>query len=161
IGIVVIGLVWLYGLIGVRWQRGFYGLLIYLPFAGVVTLAFSPWQAPLLFKDLLFLLPAYLGFFTRLALCRESLYHLPRLPIGLMVALGLLVVAQMANPGVENRLMGLIGLKVWLFYLPLFLLSFALVASERDLFLLLHLLVGLSLIPAIIGITQAVLAMAI
>src|SRR6266511_3243926 len=78
-----------------------------------------------------------------------------------MVALGLLVVAQMANPGVENRLMGLIGLKVWIFYLPLFLLSFALVASERDLFLLLHLLVGLSLIPAIIGITQAVLAKAI
>jgi hypothetical protein len=161
IGIVAVGLAWLYGLIGVRWQRGFYGLLIYLPFAGVVTLAFSPWQAPLLFKDLLFLLPAYLGFFTRLALRRESLYHLPRLPIGLMVALGLLVIAQMANPGVENRLMGLIGLKVWLLYLPLFLLSFALVASERDLLLLLHLLVALSFIPTIIGITQAVLAMAI
>src|SRR5712692_9301853 len=28
----------------VRWQRGVYGLLGYLPFAGVVTLALYPWE---------------------------------------------------------------------------------------------------------------------
>jgi hypothetical protein len=158
VGLAAMGLAWLYGLICVRWRRAFYGLLLYLPFAGVVIIALFPWKAPLLFKDLLFAVPAYLGFSARLALHRESLQGLPRLPIGLMMALGLLVVVQIANPGVENLLMGLIGLKVWLFYLPLFLLSFALVPSERDLFLLLRLLVGLSFIPAIIGITEAVLA---
>ena len=161
IGIAAVALVWLYGLIGVRWQRGVYGLLIYLPFAGVVTLAFFPWKGPLLFKDLLFLLPAYLGFFGRLCLRRELLRGTPWLPVGLMMALAILVLVQMANPGIEDLLMGLIGLKVWLFYLPLFLLSFTLVVSERDLHLLLHLLVCLSFIPEIIGITQAVLSQAI
>jgi hypothetical protein len=147
----------LYGFIFIRWQRGFYGLLAYLPFAGAVTLALYPWKAPLLFKDLLFVLPLYIGFFARLSSGRESLHGLPRLPTILMIILGIIVVAQMANPGVENYLMGLIGLKVWLFYLPLFFLSFAFVASERDLFLLLRLLVVLSLIPSIIGIAEALL----
>jgi len=150
-------LAWLYYFIGIYWQRGFYGLLIYLPFAGAVTLALYPWKAPLLFKDLMFLLPTYIAFFARLSLGRESLHGLPRLPAGLMIALGILVVAQMANPGVENILMGFIGLKVWLFYLPLFFLSFAFVASERDLFLLLRLLMGLSLIPCTVGIAEALL----
>ncbi len=151
-------LAWLYGFIFIRWRRGFYGLLAYLPFAGAVTLALYPWKAPLLFKDVLFVLPLYIGFFTRLSLGRESLHGLPRLPAFLMIILGILVVAQTANPGVENYLMGLIGLKVWLFYLPLFFLSFAFVASERDLFLLLRLLVCLSLIPSTIGIAEALLA---
>src|SRR2546422_3928701 len=37
----------------VRWQRGVYGLLGYLPFAGVVTLALYPWEGPAVFNPVL------------------------------------------------------------------------------------------------------------
>ncbi len=176
LSLAAVGLVWLYCVIGRRWRRGFYWLLMYLPFAGVVTLALFTWpvylslaggvtlplwQASLLFKDLLFLMPSYIAFFARLSLGRESLRGLPSLPVGLMIALSMLVLGHMANPGVQSLLMGLIGLKVWLFYLPLFFLSFAYVASERDLFSLLRLLVGLSLIPSTIGIAEALLVQVI
>ncbi len=160
-GLAVVGLAWLYCLIGIRWQRGIYWLMVYLPFAGAVTLALYPSTLPLLFKDLLFVVPAYLAFFVRWGLRRESLRGLPKGPVGLMMALALLVVAQMANPGVENVLMALIGLKVWLFYLPLFFLSYAFVASARDLSGLLRLLVGLSFIPSSIGIAEALLVQGI
>ena len=123
VALAAVGLAWLYWFIGVRWQRGFYGLLIYLPFAGVVTLALYPWPAPLLFKDVLFVVPAYVGFLVALARGPHALRGLPRVPSSLLVALGVLALVQMVNPGVENLLMALIGLKVWTLYLPLFVLA--------------------------------------
>lgn len=148
-----------YYFMGTRWERGVYGVLLYLPFSGIVTLALHPWKAPLLFKDVLFVLPAYLGFFVCLLLGRVSLRGLPLLPVGLMLALTFLAVVQIANPGVANLLMGLIGLKVWVFYLPLSLLAFALVTSEQDVFRLFRLLACLALIPASVGLAQVVLSL--
>lgn len=158
VGLAVVLGAWLYCFIGFRWQRGFYGLLMYLPFAGVVTLALYPWKATLLFKDLFFLVPAYIGFFTRLAVGQESLSGLPRVPVGLMIALSILALVGLAPAGGGNLQMGLIGLKVWLLYFPLFFLSFVCVETERDLFLLLRLLAILAFIPAAVGIAEAILA---
>jgi hypothetical protein len=55
-------------------------------------------------------------------------------------------------------MMGLIGLKVWLFYIPLCFLAFAYVASERDLVVLFRLLAALSFIPSAIGIGEVIVA---
>lgn len=146
-----------------RWQRGFYGLLVYLPFAGVVTLSLYPWNGlpilhPALYKDWLFVFPTYLGFLAAVVLRRERSPRLERLPTALLIALSLLVLAHMANPGVPNALTGLIGAKVWLFYLPLYVLTFRLVASRRDLVLLLRLLVVLAVFPCAVGVAEYVLA---
>ncbi len=143
----------------VRWQRGVYGLLLYLPVAGVVTLSLYPWSGvpflnPVLYKDWLFVFPTYLGFLAAVVLRRQDFPRIGRVPTILLGAFSLLVAMQMANPGVQNAMMALIGAKVWLLYLPLYPLSFALVASRRDLCLLLRLLVSLAAIPCAVGIAE-------
>ena len=153
-----IGGVSLYALILARWERGLWALLIYVPFAGVVILALPEWRLPLLFKDLLFVLPAYVGFLATLSLRGGMLRGLPATPLALMASLAALVLVQLANPGVENMLMGLIGVKVWLFYIPLSLLAFALARTERDLVVMFRLLVGLAFVPSAIGIGEMLLA---
>ena len=151
----------------VRWQRGVYALLAYVPVAGVVTLSLSPWQGwpllhPVLYKDWFFVLPAYLGYLASLVLRRERLPRLPRLPAPvtyLLLGLGLLVVAQMANPGVPNLVSALIGAKVWLLYVPLYVLAFALIESRHNLQNLMRLLVALAVIPCLAGLAEYVLAL--
>jgi len=65
-----------YLVILVDWERGIYGLLLYLPISGVATLAFYGWTGPeifqpVLFKDWLFVLPSYFGFLGAIALGRQ------------------------------------------------------------------------------------------
>jgi hypothetical protein len=145
-----------------RWQRGIYGLLAFVPFAGVVSMAFHRWT-PLgvLAKDLLFILPAYIAFLGCMARRGVSLRGLPVLPVALLFSLALLVLLQMANPGVRNLLMALIGAKVWLLYLPLMVMTFAMVESTADLYSLFRLMAVTSLIPCGIGIAEAVLVQVI
>ena len=147
----------------VRWQRGVYALLAYVPVAGVVTLSLSPWQGwpllhPVLYKDWFFVLPAYLGYLASLVLRRERLPRLPSSVTLSLLALSLIVLAQAANPGVPNLLTALIGVKVWLFYIPLYLLAYSLVTSTRSLWVLFRLLVVLAILPCAFGIAEYVLA---
>jgi hypothetical protein len=149
----------LYAAILTRWQLGIYGLLIYLPLAGVVTLALYPWGGPpilnpVLYKDWLFVVPAYLGFLAAIVMRRERFPHLARLPMRLLLALSVLVIAQMANPNVANLLMALIGTKVWLFYIPLYFLTAALLVSRRQLIFLLRLMLVVAIVPCAIGIAE-------
>ncbi len=146
-----------------HWQRGVYGLLAYLPFGGAVTLALYPWRGlaflnPVLYKDWLFVVPAYLGFVSSMVLRGERGPRLKRLPTALLIAFSVLVLAQMANPNVPNLLAGLIGAKVWLLYLPLYVLTFVLVASRRHLIFLLRFLAALAVIPCVVGIVEYVSA---
>lgn len=60
IGTPVILTLWL--LILFKWQRGCWMLLLYIPFAGLVTLALRPSPIGTLLKDLLFILPTYAVF---------------------------------------------------------------------------------------------------
>ena len=46
-----------------RWRWGFIGLLVFLPFAGVIALRLHSTKEALLLKDFLFVLPAYASFF--------------------------------------------------------------------------------------------------
>ncbi len=147
----------------VRWQRGLYALLVYTPVAGIVTLSLSPWQGwpllhPVLYKDWLFVLPSYLGYVTSLVFRRERLPRLPSLLTVGLVALTLLVLAQTANPGVPNTLTALIGVKVWLLYLPLCWVTFSLVSSVRSLWNLFRLLVALAVLPCAFGIVEYILS---
>jgi len=152
-------LVSIYALIFARWQRGLYWLIAYLPFAGTVTMALSQWPPSLLFKDILFIIPLYLAFFARLCLGREILADFPKPIAFLMLSLAALVILQAANPGVANAMVALIGLKVWLLYLPLCFIAYAFFESSEAVIGLLRLLVGLSFIPASVALIEVCLTL--
>ena len=142
-----------------RWQRGVYGLLVCLPFTGLVTLALYPWGGPVLlnpvlYKDWLFVVPAYFAFLAAVVMRRERFPHLARLPSWLLLALSVLVIAQTANPHVVNFQMALIGTKVWLFYIPLYFLTAALLVSRRQLISLLRLMLVVAIVPCVIGVAE-------
>jgi hypothetical protein len=137
------------------WRRSIYGLLVYLPFSGIPIIAAYPRTAlATLAKDVLFVIPAYLGFFTS----RVTSHDRTTLKRGLTVPLALLsvlVVAQALNPLLPNRLVGVIGVKVWLFYIPLWILGYNLVRNRADLNRILAVMSIAAVIPALVGIAEA------
>jgi hypothetical protein len=139
------------------WRRHTYGLLLYLPFSGVVIVALYPDTAPgVLAKDLLFVLPAYAGFLTEFLTKRRRITF-DGIPTVLLALLALLVVVQALNPNLPNLLVGLIGIKVWLLYIPLLFLGYHLVSDEHDLFRLLAVMAVVAVVPAVVGLLQAAL----
>jgi hypothetical protein len=143
-----------------RWRWPVYGLLVYLPISGIAVLAAYPGRAEravaILAKDFVFVIPAYilfLGYF----LVRRKPFWFKGAPIVLMGLLALVVVIQAFNPDLPNHLVGLIGIKVWLFYIPLFFLGYHLVQNRDKLFRVLGLMSLVALVPAVIGLVEVVL----
>src|SRR5437899_623091 len=66
-----------------NWRFGLFGLLIYLPFAGLISLRSGQSTIALLAKDVLFIIPAYISFF----LINRRWYGGVRLPTILVLAL--------------------------------------------------------------------------
>lgn len=137
----------------VRWRWGFIGLLVFLPFAGLVSLHFHSIKEVLLLKDFLFVIPAYASFFFFHRRDTRRIAVPKAVPLA-MGFLALLVLLQLMNPGIANLAVALIGLKIWLFYMPLLFLTSAYVDSREDLARLLRILVVIAIIPLAIGILQ-------
>jgi hypothetical protein len=147
-------LLWLYLFILVRWRRGFYLLMVYVPFAGAVTLALHLWWLSLLFKDIFFVVPIYIAFIGELAVRSGVLRGFPRPIMLLLACLAALVILQTGNAGVTNPMMAFIGLKVWLFYMPLMFVAYAYVDSDKQFLKLCRLMVVLSFLPSAVSIIQ-------
>ncbi len=140
-----------------EWRRAVYGLLAYLPFSGVPILASYPRTTiAVLLKDFLFVLPAYLGFAVWAVANRQRILFNRALAV-LLGLLSALVLAQALNPSLPSRLVGLVGAKVWLFYLPLWVLGYHLVRKRRDLDRLLAVMSIAAVVPVLLGLTEAVL----
>jgi len=145
----------------VRWQRGVYGLLLYLPVSGVVTLALLPWNGPaiinpVVFKDWLFVGPAYLGFGGAIVLRRQKFPMMGTTLASLLFAFVGLVMVEMAQPGVPNASTALIGAKVWLGYVPLYVLGMALVSGRPRLTQLWRMLAATAVLPCLLGLGEYV-----
>lgn len=143
-----------------RWRWPVYALLVYLPISGVAVLAAYPGRVEravaILAKDFIFVIPAYLlfaGYFLR----RRERFWFKGAPLVLLGLLALVVVIQAFNPDLPNHLVGLIGIKVWLFYIPLFFLGYWLVESRDKLFRVLGLMSLVAIVPAVIGLITVVL----
>jgi O-Antigen ligase len=143
-----------------RWRWALYALLVYLPVSGVAVLAAYPGRteraAAILGKDFVFVIPAYvlfLGYF----LVRRKPFWFKGAPLVLFGLLALIVVIQAFNPDLPNHLVGLIGIKVWLFYIPLFFLGYHLVQNRDQLFRVLGLMSLVAIVPAVIGLVEVVL----
>jgi len=136
-----------------RWQALLYGLVCYIPFAGLLILWSRQDPVFLLAKDILYVLPLLLAVF----LLRPQV--LQRAPIAPWLTLTLLLLAavvilQCLNPGVVNAGMAVIGLKVWLLYIPLAYIVAGALETRQDIVGLLRAIVVVAPIPCIVGLAQ-------
>lgn len=144
--------------IGVQsWRLAVFLALAYLPVEGVLWVALYPHTAPAaLAKDFLFVIPAYIGFFYSCTKSKRS-FLFPGFPLLPVVLLAGLVVVEIFNPRLDSMLVGLVGAKVWLFYIPMAFLGYHLIRNRGDLDRLLKVMCLTAIIPAVVGITEAVL----
>jgi hypothetical protein len=145
-------------MVGVQsWRLSVLLLLAYLPVSGVLWVAVYPHTGPAaLAKDFLFVIPAYVGFFGWYARSKRN-FVFPGFPTLAVILLALLVIAEILNPGLRSILVGLVGAKVWLFYIPMAFIGYQLIRSRADLEGLLKLICLTAIVPAVVGIGQAVL----
>mgnify|MGYP001589447465 CR=1 FL=1 len=140
-----------------RWRWSVYGLLLYIPFSGIPAIVTYPNNgAEVLLKDLVFVIPAYIGFANE-RISRRWRTSFDGAPVRLLGLFALLVILQALNPALPNRLVGAIGVKVWLFYIPMLFLGYHLVRERKDVFRLLALMSWVAIVPAVIGIAEAAL----
>ena len=151
----VVAACWTVGLI--RWKVSFYALLAFMPFSGIAILATFPHTSvAVLLKDILFVGPAYAGFLLdRLRTGRPFTWR--GSPLVLFVFFAVLVLIEALNPSQTNKLAALIGVKVWLFYIPLYFLAYFVVRTRADLFRLLTVMSVAALLPALFGVIEALL----
>ncbi len=139
------------------WRLSIVLLLAYLPVSGILWIALYPHTAPAVeAKDFLFVAPAYLGFFGWYLKSKRD-FTFPGFPVVAVALLAGLVVVEIFNPNLSSPLVGLVGAKVWLFYIPMSFLGYHLVRSRRDLDRLMSLMCLTAIIPAVVGIAEAVL----
>lgn len=145
-------------LVAIRdWRWSVLGLLAYLPVSGIPTILTYPnTGSAVLLKDFLFVVPAYVGFLAFANARRTSLVFAGA-PVVLMAMFALLVAAQTLNPSLPNAVVGLIGTKVWLLYVPLFFLGHHLLRTREDLERVLRLMALTALLPLAVGILEAIL----
>lgn len=108
-----------------RWRRAAILLLAYLPFTGLLSLMLYPntflGDAA---RDVLIVIPLYIGF-----LASKEPSRLPRsvvIPIALLTTLAVL---QLVNPSLPSTIVGLVGLRGWLFFIPLMLVGMRLASD--------------------------------
>lgn len=98
-----------------RWQRVALLLLAYLPFTGILGLLLYPntflGDAA---RDALIVTPLYVGL-----LASKGPARLPRSVVLPAALLGSLAILQLSNPSLPSPLVGLVGLRGWLFFIPL------------------------------------------
>ncbi|MEJ7788643.1 MAG: hypothetical protein WKF29_02055 [Thermoleophilaceae bacterium] len=140
-----------------HWRPLLVGMLFYLPVSGLPVLLLYPDTAPgALAKDVLFVLPAYAGAAAALVVRREKL-GVPGAPLFLMVSLALLVLVQALNPSVPKPLVAMIGVKVWLFYLPMLWLGYHLFSRKSQVQQLLKWMLVVAMLPCVVGVIEALL----
>ena len=128
------------------------GLLVFLPFSGIPSILTYPHtEAAVLAKDFLFVIPAYLGF--TLDRWRRG-WTFPGAPLLPIVLFALLVIIDTV-PQLSNPLVALIGVKVWLMYIPLMFLGYYLLDSKGQLVSLLRVMSLAAVVPAAVGIAEA------
>jgi O-antigen ligase len=154
-GLLVLGLATLIGLRS--WRLSVILALVYLPIEGIFWVALYPHTAPAaLAKDFLFVIPAYIGFFYSYMKSKQN-FVFPGFPLLPVVLLAGLVIVEIFNPLLSRLLVGLVGAKVWLFYIPMAFLGYQLIRSRSDLDRLLNIMCLVAIVPAVVGIAEAVL----
>jgi hypothetical protein len=100
--------------------------------------------------------------YVALLMARYRGEAVPRFKVPFKFAFGLfflLGLAQVFNPGAPSILYGLLGLKVYFYYVPLMFVGYAMLRTERDLHRFLVATMGLAAPVALLGVLQSVLGL--
>jgi len=137
-----------------RWRWSVYGLLLFMPISGIpIILTYPHTQVAVLLKDFIFVVPAYLGFIVARGRQTWSFAGAPALAI---CGFAGLVIVQ-CIPQISNPLVALIGVKVWLFYLPMLFLGYHMLTGRSQLVRLLGAMSWAGCVPLVLGIVEAAL----
>src|ERR1700689_4907949 len=137
-----------------NWRLGFYSFLIWLLFEDLVRKYLGNNMAIYFAKDVLVGL-TYVALFVDIRRGRAATFRPPfRFFLYIFLWLGMV---QIFNPNSPNVLYGLMGAKIYFFYIPLMFVSYALIRNDEDLrkFLVVNAL--LAGVISTLGIAQAVL----
>ena len=150
LGLVVLGLA---GLVFGNWRLGLYAFLGWLLFEDLVRKYMGNNMAVYFAKDALVGM-TYLSF-LRAGSREKRIEFRPAFlyPLGLFIGLGLVQVFNADSPSI---LYGLMGLKIYFYYVPLIFVGYAFLRDEEDLQRFLVFNMGIAAVIASIGIAQSV-----
>lgn len=137
------------------WRFGVFFLILYMPFAGMITLMAYPSSFPALYKDIFIIIPLYISFFLGSIYKKQGgrKLSIPIIITATICILALLVLCQSFNPS-TSWIVAAIGLKVWLFYLPMIYVGFSFARREKNIVTLLKIMVVTAWIPSFVGIGE-------
>ncbi len=137
-----------------NWRNGLYVFLIWLLFEDFPRKYMGNNMAIYFAKDFLAAV-LYLSFFMAYRRKHVSFFRPPFLvPLLLFIWFG---VMQVFNPASNTLVYGLLGVKVFFYYMPLLFVGYALLNSEAELRRFFHVNIVLVLIIASLGIAQSIL----
>lgn len=141
------------------WVAGIYLLTTAMMFGGIIALRIGSGGGALAvaFRDTFIVCPLYIAFYCS----RAGVEALKRVPLEFLAALFVisfyLFVLALFNSGSSPILQTLIGLKVWLFYIPLLPIGIALAARPEALVGFLRFFLVIGIVPVGIGLLQVLL----
>lgn len=137
-----------------RWRTGLYVFLGWLFFEDLARKYLGNNMVIYFGKDILVGM-VYLSFFLAYRKRGIQTFTLPfRLPLLLFLWFGLI---QVFNPASTFIGYGILGMKLYFYYVPLIFVGYALIDKESDLQKFYPYLLGLSLVVALLGIAQSIL----
>src|SRR5260370_3489287 len=137
-----------------NWRNGVYLFLSWLLFEDFARKFLGNNMAIYFAKDFL-VLAVYISFFTAFRRKEVPFFRPPFLmPMLILILLGVL---QTFNPGSTSIFYGLMGFKLFFYYVPLIFVGYALLNSEKELRRFFNINLLLSLIIISLGITQSIL----
>jgi len=137
-----------------NWRTGFYMFFIWMIFEDLVRKYMGNGLVLFFGKDILLGL-VYLSFFIAVRKGHEKTFRPPFLVfLSLFFWLGVL---QMFNQNSPSIWYGLLGMKVYFYYVPLLFIGYALIRNDEELGRFLRTTALLAIVISILGITQSIL----
>jgi hypothetical protein len=138
------------------WRDGFYMFLIWLLLEDLIRKFMGNNMAIYFAKDFLVGV-AYVSFLIAMRRQAVKLFRPPFLvALNLFILIG---VVQMFNPNSPSFVYGLLGMKLYFYYMPLMFLGYAIIETEEDLRRFLVVNTGLAGIIALLGIIQSIVGL--
>jgi len=139
-----------------NWRHGVYFFLGWLLFEDFARKYLGNNMAIYFAKDILVAV-VYLSFFAAYRRKEKDLQVIRPPFFTVMIIFVWFGVLQMFNPASTSIFYGILGMNLYFYYVPLFLLGYAFMNSEADLRRFFHVNLGLMLVIIALGIAQAIL----
>jgi len=136
-----------------NWRTGFYLFLFWLLFEDLARKYLGNNMVIYFAKDVVVGV-TYLAFYSAYRRGQVETFR-PQFKVGLALFFWLAVV-QVFNPGSPSIAYGLLGMKIYFYYIPLMFVSYALIRTEKDLHRILVFNMGLAGVIALLGIVQSI-----